>query len=121
MPLPATVAALWRYPVKSMLGERCQSLALTARGVEGDRLYAIRDADGKFGSGKSTRRFRRIDGLFAFHAVYGSIYTTVGSWGCVNLRLADARHPAIKRSRPSSRLCPARHVRAASVLTSLVR
>ena len=70
MPPPATVAALWRYPVKSMLGERCQSLALTARGVEGDRLYAIRDADGKFGSGKSTRRFRRIDGLFAFHAVY---------------------------------------------------
>ncbi|MFF4251119.1 L,D-transpeptidase family protein [Streptomyces sp. NPDC001663] len=27
----------------------------------------------------------------AFHAVYGSIYTTVGSWGCVNLRLDDAR------------------------------
>jgi hypothetical protein len=27
----------------------------------------------------------------AFHAVYGSIYTTVGSMGCVNLRLADAR------------------------------
>ena len=70
MPPPATVAALWRYPVKSMLGERCQSLALTARGVEGDRLYAIRDADGKFGSGKSTRRFRRIEGLFTFHAVY---------------------------------------------------
>jgi hypothetical protein len=27
----------------------------------------------------------------AFHAVYGSIYTTAGSMGCVNLRLADAR------------------------------
>ncbi|SCE25105.1 L,D-transpeptidase catalytic domain [Streptomyces sp. SolWspMP-5a-2] len=27
----------------------------------------------------------------AFHAVYGSIHTTVGSWGCVNLRLPDAR------------------------------
>ncbi len=27
----------------------------------------------------------------AFHAVYGSIYTTVGSWGCVNLTLPDAR------------------------------
>jgi len=67
---PGVVAALWRYPVKSMLGERCPSLALTARGVHGDRLYAIRDADGKFGSGKSTRRFRRIDGLFAFHAIY---------------------------------------------------
>ncbi|MHB9859694.1 L,D-transpeptidase family protein [Streptomyces sp. YIM S03343] len=27
----------------------------------------------------------------AFHAVRGSIFTTVGSWGCVNLRPADAR------------------------------
>ncbi|MFD9001271.1 L,D-transpeptidase family protein [Streptomyces sp. NPDC059582] len=27
----------------------------------------------------------------AFHAVYGSIHTTVGSWGCVNLTLRDAR------------------------------
>nr|WP_119590852.1 L,D-transpeptidase [Streptomyces scabiei] len=27
----------------------------------------------------------------AFHAVYGSIYTEIGSMGCVNLRLADAR------------------------------
>ncbi|MEU6260827.1 L,D-transpeptidase family protein [Streptomyces sp. NPDC047043] len=32
-----------------------------------------------------------FDGGQAFHAVYGSIYTTVGSWGCVNLRLGDAR------------------------------
>ena len=64
------VLTLWRYPVKSMLGERCERLALEARGVEGDRRYAIRDADGKFGSGKSTRRFRRIDGLLGFTAVY---------------------------------------------------
>ncbi|WP_282700754.1 L,D-transpeptidase family protein [Streptomyces sp. CC219B] len=27
----------------------------------------------------------------AFHAVYGTIYTTVGSMGCVNLRIGDAR------------------------------
>ncbi|MFE5141613.1 L,D-transpeptidase family protein [Streptomyces fagopyri] len=27
----------------------------------------------------------------AFHAVYGSVYDPRGSWGCVNLRLADAR------------------------------
>ena len=71
--MPAAVGVvltLWRYPVKSLLGERCERLALDARGVEGDRLYAIRDAGGKFGSGKSTRRFRRIDGLFEFSAVY---------------------------------------------------
>ncbi|MGW7818849.1 L,D-transpeptidase family protein [Streptomyces puniciscabiei] len=32
-----------------------------------------------------------FDGGQAFHAVYGSIYTTVGSMGCVNLKLSDAR------------------------------
>ena len=64
------VLSLWRYPVKSMLGERRQHVAVDARGIEGDRLYAIRDAAGKFGSGKSTRRFRRIDGLFGFTAVH---------------------------------------------------
>ncbi|MQY35332.1 hypothetical protein SRB17_33060 [Streptomyces sp. RB17] len=31
-----------------------------------------------------------FDGGQAFHAVYGSIYTTVGSMGCVNLKLSDA-------------------------------
>jgi uncharacterized protein len=64
------VARLWRYPVKSMLGEPCESLDVNTRGVAGDRLFAIRDTNGKFGSGKSTRRFRQIDGLFGFQAVY---------------------------------------------------
>ena len=64
------VTALWRYPVKSMLGERCPSLTLNARGVEGDRLYAVVDANGKLGSGKTSRRFSRIDGLFRFRAAY---------------------------------------------------
>lgn len=32
-----------------------------------------------------------FDGGQAFHAVYGSIHTTIGSMGCVNLTLGDAR------------------------------
>lgn len=64
------VASLWRYPVKSMRGEHCDRLWLDQRGVIGDRLYAVRDEAGKFGSGKTTRRFRRIDGLLRFRAVY---------------------------------------------------
>jgi uncharacterized protein YcbX len=62
------VSKLWRYPVKSMLGEECRHIELDGRGVSGDRLFAIRDADGKFGSGKSTRRFRHMEGLFGFRA-----------------------------------------------------
>lgn len=64
--MQGNVKELWRYPVKSMLGEQCQALELESRGVVGDRTYAIRDINGKFGSGKSTRRFKRIDGLFRF-------------------------------------------------------
>jgi uncharacterized protein len=63
-----TIAALWRYPVKSMLGERCDELQVEARGAVGDRLYAVRDAEGKLGSGKNSRRFRRLEGLFTFRA-----------------------------------------------------
>jgi uncharacterized protein len=65
-----TVASLWRYPVKSLLGERRESLRLDRRGVVGDRLFAVCDEADKFGSGKTTRRFRRMDGLFRFRAVY---------------------------------------------------
>lgn len=62
-PQVGVVATLWRYPVKSMLGEECRELELEARGFRGDRLFAVQDAEGKLGSGKNTRRFRRIDGL----------------------------------------------------------
>ena len=68
--LLGNVKSLWRYPVKSMLGEQCDILAVNQRGVKGDRLFAIRDANGKFGSGKNTRRFRRIDSLLAFQSSY---------------------------------------------------
>lgn len=67
-----TVQTLWRYPVKSLLGESCDALALEMRGVVGDRGYALRTADGKFGSGKNTRRFRHVEGLFRFHATQRS-------------------------------------------------
>lgn len=64
------VKSLWRYPVKSMLGEPCSQLLFDGRGVVGDRLFAVRDGQGKFGSGKNTRRFVKIDGLFNFRAAY---------------------------------------------------
>jgi hypothetical protein len=64
------VVSLWRYPVKSLRGEQLDSLTIEPRGAVGDRLFAVRDSDGKFGSGKSTRRFRRMDGLLELRAGY---------------------------------------------------
>jgi uncharacterized protein YcbX len=63
----ATVARMWRYPVKSMRGEQITTAAVDERGLVGDRLYAVWDADGHFGSGKNSHRFRRMDGLLDFH------------------------------------------------------
>ncbi|GAA1042341.1 hypothetical protein GCM10009557_68120 [Virgisporangium ochraceum] len=57
-----------RFPVKSMRGEVVPSAEIGARGLAGDRWWAVRDPDGKLGSGKSTRRFRRMPGLFGFRA-----------------------------------------------------
>ena len=63
-----SVSQLWRYPVKSFRGERVEEVLLDARGVVGDRVFAVRDTNGKLGSGKTTRRFRLLRDLFGFSA-----------------------------------------------------
>ncbi len=72
-----TVSELHRYPVKSLTGERVPRLRVDERGVVGDRLWSVRDPDGKFGSGKSTRRFRRMPGLLELRATYEEPYDEV--------------------------------------------
>ncbi|MBZ9713916.1 MOSC domain-containing protein [Deinococcus multiflagellatus] len=62
------VAQLYRYPIKSVGGEALTQVAVNERGFEGDRWWAVEDENGKFGSGKSTRRFRRMEGLLDFRA-----------------------------------------------------
>lgn len=37
------IAQLWRYPVKSLLGERLPTLRLVDDGIEGDRMWGIQD------------------------------------------------------------------------------
>ncbi len=41
------IKELWRYPVKSMAGERLDAADLTAAGVAGDRILQVRNAAGK--------------------------------------------------------------------------
>lgn len=68
------IKEICRYPVKSILGESLSWVTLDRRGLVGDRLWAIKDKNGKFGSGKTTRRFQQMEGLFNFQARYeGSI------------------------------------------------
>ena len=63
-----SVVALWRYPVKSMMGEELNSCELTQRGVLGDRAYALVDPmSGKVVSAKNPRKWGN---LFNFRAKY---------------------------------------------------
>src|SRR6184192_3209435 len=43
------VVELWRYPVKSLQGERIDSVAINRNGLEGDRQFAIYDLATGFG------------------------------------------------------------------------
>lgn len=62
------VAALTRYPVKSLGGEDLDHVGVDARGLEHDRGWAAYTQDGFIGSGKRTRRFRPVDGLLHWTA-----------------------------------------------------
>lgn len=73
-----TIERIWRYPIKSTGGELLSEVAVDAQGLAGDRLYAVRDGEGKFGSGKTTRRFRRMPGLLWLRSQYpGAVVTEV--------------------------------------------
>lgn len=56
-----TVEILRRFPVKSMLGEVHETLAVSTRGVAGDRAWAVLDeATGKIASAKGARLWRGL-------------------------------------------------------------
>jgi uncharacterized protein YcbX len=67
------VTGLTRYPVKSMQGEDVEAATVGPRGLDGDRAWAVYTEDGGIGSGKTTRRFRRVDGLLRYRAVLDGI------------------------------------------------
>ena len=67
-PLPsASVAALWRYPVKSMQGELLEVATIGPRGIVGDRGWAIVDNE----TGLALTGRRQPELLFATAALVG--------------------------------------------------
>ncbi len=66
----ATVSTLWRYPVKSMMGEELNGAQITTGGLLGDRVYALVDAEtGKVVSAKNPKKWPNF---FAFRAAFTS-------------------------------------------------
>jgi uncharacterized protein len=61
-----SVVSLWRYPVKSMMGEELNAADVTQRGLFGDRAYALVDSyNEKVASARNPRKWAK---LFDFRA-----------------------------------------------------
>src|SRR5438067_1452343 len=66
--LVGSVVSLWRYPVKSMMGEELNAAEVTKFGLLGDRAYAVVDVEtGKVASAKNPKKWPN---LFSFRAAY---------------------------------------------------
>jgi uncharacterized protein len=56
------VKEIWRYPVKTMAGEKLQRVAIGPLGLEGDRVVHVEDARGRVITSRSHPRFLRHKG-----------------------------------------------------------
>jgi uncharacterized protein YcbX len=71
------VAELWRYPVKSMAGERLSAADVSERGIAGDRIVQVRHASGHV---ITSRTHHRLLGLAATLASDGTPLVNGARW-----------------------------------------
>jgi uncharacterized protein YcbX len=63
-----SVGSLFRYPVKSMMGEELNATRIGSKGFQGDRVFALADAEtGKIASAKNPSKWPT---LFGFRAAF---------------------------------------------------
>src|SRR3954454_1940183 len=63
-----SMVSLWRYPVKSMMGEELNSAVVGDRGLLGDRAFAL--VDDESGQVVSAKNPKKWPGFFFFRAAY---------------------------------------------------
>lgn len=62
------VVSLWRYPVKSMMGEELNAVDITEKGVFGDRAFGVIDGEtGKLANAKNPKKWPN---MFQYRASY---------------------------------------------------
>src|ERR671923_650786 len=81
------VVSIWRYPVKSMMGEELNSSYVTERGLIGDRVYALIDQQtGKVASAKNPGKWGK---LFDFRAAFTDSLQTAENIPPARITLPD--------------------------------
>jgi len=101
-PPVGSVVSLWRYPVKSMMGEELNASYVSDRGLLGDRAYALVDQiTGKVASAKNPRKWGR---LFDFRASFVDPPKIGGKIPAVRITLPDGRLTLSDKAEASSLL-----------------
>jgi uncharacterized protein YcbX len=99
------LVGVWRYPVKSMMGEELNAAVVTEHGLLGDRAYALIDTEtGKVASAKNPRRWPN---LFDFRAAYSEPPRDPGSLPPVRITLPDGESLMTNQPDVESRLSAA--------------
>jgi uncharacterized protein YcbX len=83
----ASVVALWRYPVKSMMGEELNAAEVTETGLVGDRRFAVVDA--ATGTVAGAKNPRKWGNFFDFRAGYVEPPKTGAKLPTVRITLPD--------------------------------
>src|SRR3972149_4835509 len=81
------VDRLWRYPVKSMVGEALAEVEVSENGLAGDRTYAVLDV--RMGRVVSAKNPKRWPGLFHLRASYVTPPTTGDPLPAVRITFPD--------------------------------
>jgi uncharacterized protein len=101
-----SVVALWRYPVKSMMGEELNAAEITERGLVGDRRFAVVDAaTGRVAGAKNPRKWGNF---FDFRAAY------------VEPPKANSELPAVRITLPDGKVLTSEQPDAAEVLSRVL-
>jgi uncharacterized protein len=112
-----SVVSLWRYPVKSMMGEGLNASCVTDRGLLGDRAYALVDeATGKVASAKNPRKWGK---LFDFRASFVEPPKIGESMPPVRIVLPDGRSTSSDQPKVDACLSQALDARIRLVAASL--
>ncbi len=99
MPLIGRVAQIWRYPFKSMAGDRLQSAQVDSHGIVGDRGWAVRDE-----SAGEIRGAKKIPALLKCRASYVSEPRLGGPIPDVEITLPDGERMRARDRDAAARL-----------------
>ena len=89
------VAEIWRYPVKTMAGEKLHRVAIGPLGLEGDRVVHVENAKGRVVTSRSHPRFLGHQGSLGAH---GEVLVDRRPWDSseVAAEVADIAGPGAK-------------------------